>query len=478
MRVLLIKHHPVRSNENGHYPYAKNVYPPLGLVYLATVLKHNDSDAIIKILDSQVLNLNVSQTRAAVKSFNPGMIAVTTISETLRGAVEVGQICKDLFPNALRIIGGPHMSTDPDPVMRLGLFQLGVIGEGEITIKEIYDEFKKSKKTPTNIKGTCFYNNGETIKNDPRPRIEDLDTIPIPNRTFLNNKLYGPYLSQRPFTYMIASRGCPFKCAFCFRTIWGRKVSFNSSRRIFEEMKSVIDKFKIREIAFKDDTFTINKKGVLELCELIKKEKLKVRWTIFSRVNTIDEPMIKALKEAGCYKIDFGVESGDQDMLNLMKKGITLEQVRKAFKLCRNIGIQTHAFFMIGYPRETRETIEKTIRFAQEIADWTSFNAVACLPGTELYDLAVRESYFVPRHIDALLGESDVENFCNSPQLPTEEILRLVNSAYKRFYLRPLHILRLLGFVIKDGAFMSFIRIAPYILRRIFGKFQQIKIHS
>lgn len=475
MRVLLIRHHSVHSDEKGFYPQAKNIYPPLGLVYLATVLKQNDNNALVKILDSKALNLSVSQAKYEIKTFNPDIIGIAALTETLPGAVEMCEICKGLFPDTLRIIGGPHMSVDPEPIMKLGLFQLGIIGEGEITITEVYNEFKNSKRVPTNIKGTIVCNDDKIIRNEFRPRVKDLDTIPIPDRKFLNNDLYGPYLAKKPFTYMTTTRGCPFKCAFCFNSVWGKQVTFNSAQRIFKEMKKCVDEFKIREIWFKDDTYTARRKVVLELCNLIKNEKVKVRWTIFSRVDTVDEEMVKALKDAGCYKIDFGVESGDQRILDLMKKGITIEQVCKAFKICRNAGVQTHAFFMIGYPRETRETIEKSIRFAQEIADWTSFNAVTIIPGTELYDLAVRENYFIPKYVNGFLGQSEMENFCNSKELSTQEILRLTSLAYKKFYLRPGHILRLLGLMIKDGVFLNFIRIIPYVLKRIFGKFQQLK---
>ncbi|MCK5259588.1 MAG: radical SAM protein [Candidatus Omnitrophica bacterium] len=473
--MLLIRHHFTRSDSTGHYPFVRNISPPLGLVYLATILNENDKNAAIKILDSKALNMTVDQTKTAIKEFKPDMIGITSISEALPGAVELGEICKNLFPDTLRILGGPHMSTNPVPVMKLGLFQLGVIGEGEITMKEIYDAYKNSGEIPTAIKGTCVYKDGNIITNEPRPRILDLDTLPIPNRAFLDNKIYSSYLARRPYTYMMTTRGCPFKCAFCFRTVWGRKVSFTSSRRILEEIKDCLERFKIKEIAFKDDTFTINKKVILELCDMIKKEKLKVRWTVFTRVNTVDEELLKVMKSAGCYKIDFGVESGDQDMLNLMEKGITLEQVRTIFKLCRDLGIQTHAFFMIGYPTETEETAEKTIRFAREIADWVSFAATSCLEGTRLYEFAVKEGYLVPKPINALLGESDVENLCNSPELPTERILQLVNEAYKRFYLRPSHMLRLLGFMIKDGTILNFFKTLPYILSRLFGKFQVLK---
>jgi len=457
------------------YPRASNIYPPLGLAYLATVLKRNDNDDIIEILDSNALNLNLNQTKSTIENFDPDVIGVTTITETVPGAVEIGQICKEHFPDTLCIIGGPHMSADPEEIMSLGLFQLGVIGEGEITILEIINEYKKSKKTPTNIKGTVVYDNGNIIKNEARPRIKDLDTIPFPDRHFFNNDLYRPYLALKPWTYMAVSRGCPFKCAFCTQTVWGKIATFNSGRRIFEEMKNCINEFKVSEIWFKDDTFTCKRKDVLELCDLIVKEKLKVRWTIFSRVDTVDEEMIRALKRAGCYKIDFGVESGDQDILDLMKKEITIKQIKDTFAMCRKIGMQPHAFIMIGYPRETRETIEKTIRLTQEIADWASFNAVSIIRGTELYDLAVREGYYTPRPMDFLSGQSERENFCDGKELPKEEILRLTGLAYKRFYLRPGHILRLLILMIRNGTIWNFIRISPYGLKRIFGKYQRVK---
>lgn len=475
MRTLLIRPHPTRSNEEGRYPKARNLYPPLGLVYLATALKQNDSNAVIKVLDIKALNLNVNQTKTAIKAFNPDIIGIAAQTETLPGVIELGKICKILCPNALRIIGGPHMSIDQKSIVISDLFQLGLIGESEITITEVYNTFKASGKIPENIKGTVVYSNGKIVKNEFRPRVKDLDMLPMPDRSFLDNSLYRPYLAKTPFTYMTGTRGCPYQCAFCFNTVWGKEVTFNSAQRIFEEMKDCVERFKIKEIWIKDDTFTIRKKVVLELCELIKKKKLKIRWTIFARVDTVDEEMLRALKSAGCYKIDVGVESGNQEILDLMKKGLKIEQIREKFKLCRKLKMQTLAFFMIGYPHETRETIEKTIKFSQEIADWASFNAVAVVPGSDLYDLAVKEKYFVPRNVDGLLGQSELDNYCDSKELPREEILRLTSLAYKRFYLRPGHILRLLGLMIRDRTLTNFIKIFPYVLKRIFGRFQQVK---
>ena len=475
MRILFIRHHSFRSDESGRYPYAKHSYPPLGLCHIATLLKQNDRSDLIEILDSRALNLDLNQTRSKIKAFRPDIIGITTLTETLPGAIEMGEVCKELFPEVLRIIGGAHITVDPEPVMELGLFQLGVLGEGEITALEILSEYKKTGKIPTDIDGTMVYKDGSIIRNRPRSRVENLDTMPFPDRHFFDNSLYRPYLAKRPWTYMTVSRGCPFRCAFCIRAVWGKKATFNSARRIFEEMRNCVNEFKIREIWFRDDTFTCRKTTVMELCDLIVKEKLKVRWTVFSRVDTVDEEMIRALKRAGCYKIDFGVESGDQATLDLMKKGITIKQIKDAFRICRKAGMQTQGFYMIGYPRETRETIYKTIKLAREIGDWASFNPVSVKQNTELYDLAVKEGYFIPRRIDAFHGQSQLENYCNSKELPSQEILRLTNLAYKKFYLRPGHILRLLMLMAKDGIIWNFIRIAPYALKRIFGKYQRVK---
>ncbi|MCK5013985.1 MAG: radical SAM protein [Candidatus Omnitrophica bacterium] len=475
MKILFIRHHSLRSDNSGMYPHVSNVYPPLGLAYIATNLKQHNPNDIIKILDSKGRNLNLNQTIAEIKSFNPDIIAITALTETLPGVIEIGEACKELFPDRLRIIGGPHITVDSETVIKLGLFQLGVIGEGEFTFLEIVDEYKKIGKIPEDIKGTIRYTDEEIKKNELRPRIEDLDLLPLPDRSFFANEIYGPYLARKPWTYVTVSRGCPFGCAFCMKGVWGSKTTFNSGRRVFEEMKNCVEEFKIREIWFRDDTFTLRRKDVLELCELIIKDKLKVRWTMFTRVDRIDEEMIIVLKKAGCYKVDFGVESGDQAILDLMKKGTTIEQIKNAFAICRKVGMQTHGFFMIGYPRETKETIQRTIGLAREIADWASFNSVSVYPNTELYDLAVREGYFAPRTVDGIKGQSVLENFCNSDELPTEEILRLTNLAYKKFYLRPGHIIRLFIFMIQDGTFWKFIRITPYVLKTIFGKYQRVK---
>jgi radical SAM superfamily enzyme YgiQ (UPF0313 family) len=359
--------------------------------------------------------------------------------------------------------------------MELELFHIGVIGEGEITLSRIVEKYVQTLQIPTDLKGTIVFQNNIIKRNEPRERVKDLDILPTPSMKYLDINLYGPQLAKKPFAYMTTSRGCPYDCAYCYKRVWGKRTALRSAQKVFEEIQQNVKEFNVREIWIWDDTFTINRKRVIDLCKLILSHNLKLRWKVMTRVDRIDEALLRMMKKAGCYRVEFGVESGDQSILDLMKKNITIEQIRKAFSLCKKIGLQTHAFLMIGYPRETKKTMLSTIRLALEIADWASFNAVSVFPGTALYDLAIKENYFKPRSINFFKGQTTHDNFCDSAELPTKEILKQVKQAYLMFYLRPFHIIHLIGLLIRDNQIISFIKIMPYIFQRLFGQYKRVQ---
>ena len=442
MKVLLIRPHEKAPNERGIYQKYIFSFPPLGIAYIGAILKKHGFN--VELLDSLALNLTVKQIKEAIKKSKADIVGITAMTQTLPGVYYVGKIVKEILPNSLLIIGGPHMMTYPRETMTHEFFDVGVIGEGEHTMLEIVKKYSQNEDI-LDILGTVI-RTGKNIKiNAPRPFIQDLDQIPFPARELLPYKVYKSVDGLHPLTTMMTSRGCPYKCAMCHKGIWGNKLRFRSAENVVEEILLCVEKFKIKEIYMYDDTFTINKKRTLEICRQAREEKIDIRWDIVTRVNTVDRDIIEALHEAGCRKIRFGVESGEQRILDRMKKGITLEQARKAFKICHEIGMETHAYFMIGYPGETKSTVEKTINFAIELdPKWVSFNITVAYPGTELFKEATQyKSMNIDYWKRYTLGQFPGKYPYFLTDELTESVLKnYIKKANRRFYLRPRAILR------------------------------------
>jgi len=246
---------------------------------------------------------------------------------------------------------------------------------------------------------------------------------------------------------MMTSRGCPYRCTFCFKSIFGRKYITQSSERITNEIKYLIKKLGVRELLFYDDSFTINRERTIELCNEFIKNDINIPWSCETRVNHVDKKLLEKMKEAGCYIISYGVESGDQQILNNLKKDITIEQVRNAFKLTRKVDILTVAYFMIGSPGDTRKTVRKTINFAKQLdADFAQFSICTPFPGSELFDNLIRKGIKIEDWDKASYVTSKTKSkpVILTEHLSEEEVKRFYSSAYKEFYLRPRYILKAL----------------------------------
>ena len=440
MKTLLIHHDPnIAKRKEDVVPY-----PPLGLASIAAVLRENNLD--VEILDSCALNLNIREVKKAIEKSNADIIGVTCWTPALNSMYEITMIAKEVLPNSIVVVGGPHMSIYPKETMSYPFIDVGVIGEGEYTMLELVKKCSKSEDTE-NVLGTVIKIKNKVKMNEQRPLIKNIDELPLPARDLLPNDLYVDSNGNK-WTSMITIRGCPYKCAFCLKTFWDQKIRQRSANKVIEEMKECREKLGIKIIRVYDETFTLNKRRVIEICKGIIEEGLDIEWSVSSRVNIIDRDIIEALHKAGCNTIFFGVESGDQRILDLMKKGITLQQCRGAFKICKDVGMKTVAYFMIGYPGENKHTIEKTINFAKELyPDDVKFNITTAYPRTELYQLALKEGYIKGDYWEKRVQKDNLakdrfDQFMRAPYCITDELTEDVlnyylKKAYKKFYLRP-----------------------------------------
>jgi radical SAM superfamily enzyme YgiQ (UPF0313 family) len=276
--------------------------------------------------------------------------------------------------------------------------------------------------------------------------IEDLDTIPFPARHIVKTNGYRAAIySGDKCTAMVSSRGCPHQCTFCVwpNTLYGHRFRARSAKNVVDEMEEVEKKYGIDEVYFDDDTFTINRKRVMEICRLIRERDLHVSWIVQARVDTVDREVLMAMRDAGCHYILFGIESGSPEMLARMKKRITLDKAREAIRLCNELGIKSQAFFLFGIPGETKETIQQSIDFAKELGASTVQFAVAIpQPGSPLYEECTENGWLI---YDSWEDFAACQAMIETPQLSREETEAARIRAYREYYFRP-------GFILREAA--------------------------
>jgi radical SAM superfamily enzyme YgiQ (UPF0313 family) len=448
MNILLINppsDHIISTTQAKYIISERGLTPPLGLLYLASAVQRYRQHRV-KILDCQVERLTEPQIRKAVIDFKPDVVGVTMITFMLVDCLRVIDIVKDCqghLNKKMRLVaGGPHVSIFREETARFPGVDFALAGEAEFSFLDLLDYIDDTDRLEK-IPGICFYRNGRLHTGPPYGFIDDLDSIPFPNRTLVDYRRYGNVLTGNGImTTMMTSRGCPYRCIFCDRL--GKKFRAISAGRVVEEIEHCLS-LGINQIFFHDDTFTVDKKRVLDICRLIHDRRLRFSFSLRSRVNTIDEEMISGLKKAGCERISFGVESGVQRILNRIKKGITLQQAETAFYLARKYKIISLADFMIGHPDETVEDIEETIQFAKRLKpDYTQFSVTTPYPGTELYREGMQRG-IIERDVWLEFAQNPTRNFAPprwEETIDRDTLYALLHRCYREFYLRPGFILR------------------------------------
>ncbi len=443
MRVLLIN--PPDENEilscNPDFINQERGHnPPLGILYLAGYLE-KFSDFEIQILDCQVEEMNYVKLAQTIEKRKPDVIGVTAMTFTLIDVLKVVKVAKQINPQIKIVLGGPHPHIYPEETINLPGVDFVILGEGEVSFLELLNHLnKKEYHRLHEVKGLVFKVDGKIINNGFREPLINLDLLPFPARHLTPYQKYSSILAKKnPVTTMITSRGCPYQCIFCDRPHLGKLFRARTAKNVVDEMEEC-KKMGINEILVYDDTFTIKKQRVLDVCSEIQKRKLNIVWDIRARVDTVNEEMLKELKKAGCQRIHYGVEAGTEKILKVLNKGITLEQVKKAFKLTKKIGIQTFAYFMIGSPEETKEDILESIDFAKKLKpDFVQITITSAFPATKLYRLALEKK---------VLADDYMQKFAENPfpdfkikyweeNLNEEELNQLLSYAYKSFYWRP-----------------------------------------
>ena len=415
---------------------------PLGVYYLASFLRENNFN--VKVTDAELLKYDASRMILEIRNFKPKYLGISSTTVAFHRAVEVASAIKKEFSDIIIIIGGPHVTANPELVLSFNEFDFGVLHEGEYTLLELLDVLNEGR-SPETVKGIVYRCNGNKIMITPqRQYISDLDSLPFPAFDLIDDiSLYTPPPSNYktlPVINVITSRGCPNQCTFCDNNIFGRKYRQRSPENIVSEIKYLREKYGVREIAFVDDTFLIDKKRIYSLFNLLEKEKISFYWTCMSRINNTDYDFLQFLKAKGCWHISFGIESGDENVLKVIKKNISIEKAKEVITWCRKLKIKTKGFFIIGHPTETIETIKKTIKLACSLKlDDIVVTINTPIPGSLQYKEADQYGFLDK----ANWAEFNYWRPVFIPNGLTKDILlKSHRNIYLRFYLRPRIILK------------------------------------
>lgn len=402
------------------YPLEECPAPPLGVSYVASAFLSTGAE--VKVVDYIVNRYTPEKLKAAIDEFEPDIIGANSVTMNFPAAADIVREAKRYHPEAITMMGGCHVSFDIAGTLNAyPEVDILCIGEGERTIAELMDAFTSGADW-TKTKGIAFRRNGEIVSTGRQEYIEDLDALPMPARHLLP---MSRYLALGYPISIITGRGCPYSCIFCVgRSMVGKKHRHRNASLVVDEIEEIME-YGFERINIVDDLFTADKQKVHDVCEEIHRRKLKLTWTAFCRVNSVDLDMLRIMREAGCDMVSFGMETGNVEMLKRIRKGATLEQAKKAVELCKQAGILPHASFIAGLPGETFETLRDSAEFPESLGIIYGYHILAPFPGTtvreelEKYDLEILSNdwskYDANRAIirTSCLSPEDIEGFVN-----------------------------------------------------------------
>lgn len=419
-----------------------NVVMPLGIAYIAAVVRKNGYK--VKIIDC-TLNVSHQDLLEILQVELPDIVGITATTSAFNNAKDIAKDIRTMLPEVKIIIGGCHVTAVPGEALSDGYFDIGVIGEGEETFLELAQRIEKGGVFD-DIAGIAYKKNGNVIVNKRRPLIKDLDTLPFPAWDLLPDLAkYSPTPAsyrRLPLATVMTSRGCPMQCKFCDRSIFGSEHRQREPENIFNEIEELVHKFGAKEIRFFDDTFTLNKERIFEICEGFKRRKLDIPWTCLTSVTTVSEKLLKTIRKAGCWQVLYGLESGDKRMLEILGKGNTLQQNKKAVYLAKQAGLGVRADFLVGAPGETKESLVNTLNFAKSLPlDYAHFNKFVPYPGTQFHKILTNQGYkFNFSQCCSITSHSAIIYVPEG--IDKDDFRKFLDQAHREFYLRPRHLLR------------------------------------
>ncbi|MFH1751749.1 MAG: radical SAM protein [archaeon] len=424
------------SKARGDCQLIYPVVPATGL----TMLKKAGFE--VSFIDSIFEQLSSKEFIERIKKLNPELLVFESKTPIIKKNWILVEEIKKVMPKIIVAVVGDHVSVLPEETLKNSKIDFVLTG-GDFDVSMLkLAKHLADKKNPL-PKGCYYKKNNKIVSTGKYELLEKLDELPLIDRNIIPWKNYHEnWQLHKHMAYILASRGCPYKCTFCSwpQMLYGERVRERSPKNVVQEMQELVEKLKVKEIFFDDDTFTWHKEWVQDICNLILEKKIKVVWSCNGRVDNLDFETFKLMKKAGCRLIKFGVESASQETLNKIRKGYNLKQVFHTFDAARKAGILRHATVMLGYPWETRKDIVNTIELVKKLnVDTVQFTMPIVYPGTKLFEEAKQKGWL-------RFNEGDWEKFDMSeptllnPELSSQEIIELCENAWKKVYFRPKYI--------------------------------------
>jgi radical SAM superfamily enzyme YgiQ (UPF0313 family) len=420
--------------------------PPLGLLYIASYLREH-SDHEVRVIDSQVDRLSYDQLETEISLWKPDIVGLTAMTLTMVDVMLTAQLVKKVNPEIVVCLGGPHLVIYPEETIRLKAVDFVIRGDGEVSFSLLLRELVGERQFDR-VPGLVYQDKDRGVHiNPPMSPGPGLEDLPFPDRTMVPyQKYYSIMTANRPVGTMITAKGCPYSCIFCGEQT--RHPVWRSGASVSREME-LCKQLGIQEMFFVDDTFYVKKQAALAIAQALIDRRIGMPWGARARVNNLDREMLKKFKESGCRRLHIGVEAGTNKVLETLKKKITVEQARRAFKLCREVGIDTMAYFIIGNPGETLEDVKATLALACELEPtMVQFSRMTPMPATELYAMGLK-SGILPHDYWKEYAQDPLGRVTKGfrPMLWTEnftedELSSLTDFVTRGFYFRPRYILR------------------------------------
>lgn len=465
-RVLLV----IPPQFNVYGMRIKPAYPPLGVMWVAAMLENAGHGCEIIDMDADEVDLDHVLRRLEEGRFD--ILGLTAVTPTYPNAMEIATASKARFPEIPTILGGIHATVDPISCAKEAVFDFVVVGEAEVTAVELVDAIIAKADDFSAIKGLVYRDAaGKVVSSGARSLAPDLDDYPYPALHLIGGLTnYAPaHATVLPAAPIMVSRGCPGACTYCqTKNIFGRRTRFRSPENVIGEIRELVYRYGVKEIHFLDDVITANKKFVREFCALLKQEPYSLHLEVANglRADMVSEEILTALKEVGLRNVGFGIESGNDRVLKLVKKGITKDQVRKAIRTAKGIGLETWGFFIFGLPGDTEESIRETIDFAIELdPKYAKFVFLKPFPGSEVYYQLEEKG---------LIDNLDYSQY--GPYMPPvhhletvshQRMIELKQQALRRFYLRPRKMLEHVRDIDSMGKLISFARGGLFVFKQL-----------
>jgi len=419
---------------------------PLSLLYLASALREKEK-CDIKMLDAECDGLSFDQIDDYLVKEKPHLVCIACLTPGIGYVKEIVKRARKLLPGTIFIAGGLHPTAFPREIITEIGFDIAAIGEAEETLVELVSALKHGKPLD-GILGISYRDGNDAGVTPLRPLIENLDNIPFPARDLIDpNKYYltpTKKISGAKASFLImSSRGCVYDCIHCIsKSVWRQRVRYRSAKNFVDEIEHCVKTYGAKEFTFADDLFTIQPIRVMDICREIISRKLDISWICLGRTDCVQPQMLKLMKDAGCVKISTGIESGSPIILKNIRKELDSIKLQRGIKMIKDAGIQIHSSFMIGSPGETEGTIRETIDLAKSLPlDEATFFITSPYPGTDLYDLALKNGYIDNVDWTQFAPLTDKMPAMVQGDLSAETLIKWQKQAYKEFYMRPSYII-------------------------------------